>query len=76
MLPNLAYVLACTVFRRAQRAGAPYASMESLLDALALVRRVTVARSATGTGPMRVTTQLEEIEPALASLLPTLGVTP
>lgn len=72
----LGYVLACTVFRRAQRAGAPYASMESLLDALALVRRVTVARSATGKGAMRVTTQLEEIEPALASLLPTLGVTP
>jgi transposase len=71
----LGYVLACTVFRRAQRAGAPYASMESLLDALALVRRVTVARSATGKGSMRVTTQLEEIDPALVSLLPTLGVT-
>ena len=72
----LGYVLACTVFRRAQRAGAPYASMESLLDALALVRRVTVARSATGKGHMRVTTQLEEIDPTLAPLLSTLGVTP
>jgi hypothetical protein len=72
----LGYVLACTVFRRAQRAGAPYASMESLLDALALVRRVNVARSATGKGPMRVTTQLEEIEPTLAPLLSNLGVTP
>lgn len=72
----LGYVLACTVFRRAQRQGAPYASMESLLDALALVRRVTVARSATGKGHMRITTQLEEIDPALAPFLPALGVTP
>ena len=72
----LGYVLACTVFRRAQRAGASYASMESLLDALALVRRVTVARSAMGHGPMRVTTQLEEIDPPLAPLLSPLGVTP
>jgi transposase len=72
----LGYVLACTVFRRAQRAGAPYASIESLLDALALVRRVNVARSVTGKGPMRVTTQLEAIDPALAPLLSILGVTP
>jgi transposase len=72
----LAYVLACTVFRRARQAGAPYASIESLLDALALVRRVTVARSATGKGPFRITTQLEEIDPPLALLLSQLGVTP
>lgn len=72
----LAYVLAWSVFRRAQRAGAPHASMESLLDALTLVRRVTVARSATGKGPMRVSTQLEEIEPTLAAILPALGITP
>lgn len=72
----LGYVLACTVFRRAQRAGAPYASMESLLDALTLVRRVTVARPAIGKGSMRITTQLEDLDPPLAALLPTLGVTP
>ena len=72
----LAYVLACSVFRRARQADAPYASMESLLDALALVRRVTVARSATGKGSMRVTTQLEEIDPALTPFLPALGATP
>ena len=72
----LAYVLAWRVFRRAQGAGAPHASMETLLDALTLVRRVTVARSASGKAPMRVTTQLEEIDPPLASLLPLLGVTP
>jgi len=72
----LGYVLAWMVFRRAQRQGAPYASMESLLDALALVRRVTVARSATGKGKMRITTQLEEIDSALAPFLLALGVTP
>lgn len=72
----LAYVLAWSVFRRAQRAGAPHASMESLLDALTLVRRVTVARSATGKAPMRIATQLEEIDPPLAPLLSLLGVTP
>jgi transposase len=72
----LAYVLAWSVFRRAQRAGAPHASMESLLDALTLVRRVTVARSATRKAPMRITTQLEEIDPPLAPLLSLLGVTP
>lgn len=71
----LGYVLACLVFRRAKRQGAPHASMESLLDALALVRRVTVARSATGKGNMRITTQLEQIDPVLAPFLPALGVT-
>ena len=71
----LGYVLAWSVFRRARRQGAPYASMESLLDALALVRQVTVARSATGKGKMRITKQLEEIDPTLAPFLPALGVT-
>jgi len=69
-----AYVLASLLFLRARRAGAPFASMESLLDALARVRRVTVARSATGKGRMRVTTQLEEIDPTLAPFLPALGI--
>jgi len=72
----LGYVLACTVFRRAQRTDKSYASMESLLDALTLVRRVTVTRSSTAKGSMRVTTQLEEIDPPLAPLLSPLGVTP
>jgi len=71
----LAYVLACSVFRRAQQTKSPYASMESLLDALTSVRRVTVARSALAKGPLRVTTQLEEIAPSLAPLLFPLGVT-
>jgi transposase len=72
----LAYVLAARLFLHARRAGVPFASMESLLDALARVRRVTVARSATGKGRMRVTTQLEEIDPTLAPFLPTLGIEP
>jgi len=71
----LGYLLARTVFLQAQQAHAPYASMESLLDALSRVRRATVARSATGKGRMRVTTQLEDIDPAVAPFLADLGVT-
>jgi len=70
----LGYLLARTVFLRAQSAGAPYASMEGLLDALSRVRRATVTRSVTGKGRWRVTHQLEEINPTLAPLLPALGV--
>jgi len=72
----LAYVLAWRVFRHARHAGASCASIESLPDTLALARRVHVARSVTGKGPMRVTSQLEEIDPALAPLLASLGVKP
>lgn len=71
----LGYVLAQCVFMRAQRAGVPYASMEALLDALYRVRRATVARSVgIGKGGVRITTQLEEIDPQLGGVLPTLGV--
>jgi hypothetical protein len=63
------------VFLHAQQAHAPYASMESLVEALTRVRRVTVARSASGTGRMRVTTQLEDVDPSLAPFLASLGVT-
>jgi hypothetical protein len=49
--------------------------MKSLLDAPTRVRRVTVARAARGKGRMRVTTQIENIEPALAPVLSALGVT-
>ena len=70
----LGYLLARTVFLRAQRLHAPYRSMESLLDALAQVRRVTVARSATGKGRMRISTQLEDIDDTLVDLLPALGI--
>jgi transposase len=71
----LGYLLARTLFLRAERLHAPYASMESLLDALTEVRRVTVARSATGKKRMHVSTQLEQVDAALVALLPALGIT-
>ncbi|MDI7268192.1 MAG: hypothetical protein QME96_09385, partial [Myxococcota bacterium] len=72
----LGYLLSRAVFLRAEQAHAPYASMEKLLDALAEVRRVTVARpSPTGKGRAKVTTQTETIDPDLTPLLPHLGVT-
>jgi len=70
----LSYMLAQTLLLRAQRAGAPYASPEALLAALSEVRRATVARSVNTKGGVRITTQLEEIDPKLGPLLPALGV--
>lgn len=70
----LGYLLARTLFLRAERLHAPYASMESLLDALTEVRRITVARSATGKKRMHVSTQLEQVDAALMALLPALGI--
>lgn len=73
----LGYLMASLVHLRARRANAPFASIESLLDALARVRRaMVVRRSAARTGKRaeRVTYQLEEIEPDVAPLLPVLGI--
>jgi len=73
----LGFLLATLLYLRARQANSPYASIESLLDALANVRRaMIVRRSATRTGKRaeRVTYQLEEIEPEIAPLLPALGV--
>lgn len=70
----LGYLLAQCAFLRAQRAGAPYKSTEALLDALDKVRRATVARSVNTKGRVRITTQLEDIDPTLGPLLPVLGV--
>ena len=73
----LGYLLASLLHLRARRADAPYASIESLLDALGRVRRVMIARRSsarTGKRAERVTYQLEEIEPQIAPLLSTLGV--
>jgi transposase len=71
----LGYLLTRTVFVQAQQAGVPYASMEALLDALATVRRVTIARLPSGgKGRTHVTTQLEDVDPTLAPFLATLGV--
>lgn len=70
----LGYLLATCVFMRARRAGAPYASMEALLDALERVRRATVIRPAHGKAGVRISTQLEEIDPQLGAILPNLGI--
>lgn len=73
----LGFLLATLLHLRACRAHAPYASMESLLDALGRVRRaMIVRRSAARTGKRaeRITYQLEEIDPDVAPLLPILGV--
>jgi len=70
----LGYLLAQCVFLKAQRAGAPYRSSEALLDALNNVRLATVARSTNSRGSIRVTSQLEEINPTLGPYLPVLGV--
>jgi len=74
----LGLLLANLLHLRARRANSPYASIESLLDALARVRRAMIVhRSAARTGKRaeRITYRLEEIEPEIASLLPLLGDT-
>ena len=73
----LGYMLASLLHLRARRANAPHASLEGLLDALAQVRRTMVVRRSTITGGKRserISYQLEEIDPEVAPLLPTLGV--
>ncbi|MBM4049928.1 MAG: IS1634 family transposase [Planctomycetes bacterium] len=70
----LGYLLAQCVFLKAQKAGAPYKSSEALLDALNKVRRAAVARSVKPRGGVRLSTQLEEIDPKLGPYLPALGV--
>jgi transposase len=74
----LGYLLATLLHLRARRAHAPYASSESLLDALTRLRRTMVIRRAAGRSRKRaerITYQLEQIEPQIAPLLPVLGVT-
>jgi transposase len=73
----LGFLLASLLHLRARRAHAPYASVESLIEALGRVRRaMIIRRSAARTSKRadRVTHQLEEIDPELAPLLPVLGV--
>jgi hypothetical protein len=73
----LGFLLASLLHLRARRAHAPYASVESLIEALGRVHRaMLIRRSAGRTGKRadRVTHQLEEIDPELAPLLPVLGV--
>lgn len=74
----LGYLLTSLLHLRARSANAPYASMESLLDALARVRRAMIVRRSavarTDKRAERVTYHLEEIEPDVAPLLPVLGI--
>lgn len=71
----IGYLLARTLLLRAQRAGALYASMESLLEAFTQIRRVTVARTVAGKeGALRISHQLEDTDTPLARILPTLGI--
>ena len=70
----LGYLLLRLLHLRARQAGADFASPEHLIEALSRIRRVTVARSATGKGRLRLTTQLEEVESQLAPLLSLLGI--
>jgi transposase len=70
----LGLLLAQLLFLRASNAGAPYASFQSLLNALSRVRRVRVARSVTGKGKLRITNQLEEIEKEIEPFLEVLKV--
>ncbi len=70
----LGYLLARLLHLRARAAGAAHKSPEALLDALARIRRTRVARTTTGKGKLRVTAQLEDVEPGLAPLLESVGV--
>jgi transposase len=73
----LGFLLASLLHLRARSANGPYASMESLLEALARVRRAMIVRRSaarTGKRSQRMTYQLEDIEPEMAPLLPILGV--
>lgn len=70
----LAYLLGRLLHLRAKQAVGYARSMERLLDTLAEVRRTNIARSTQKRG-VRVTTQLEEVDPEVAGLLQPLGVT-
>lgn len=70
----LGFLLASLLHLRARKAGAPYASIESLLDALEKVRRVTVIRQASADSKPRLTSQLEDVDPQLLRLMETLKI--
>ena len=68
----VAYLLVRLLHLRAQRAGY-LRCQEALLDGLARIRQATVIRT-TSKKSLRTTTQLEDIEPDLQSLVDQLGV--
>lgn len=69
----LSYLLARLLHLRAQQALGYTRSMERLLDTLAEVRRVKIARSTQKRG-VRVTSQLEDMDPDVAKLFEALGI--
>lgn len=71
----LGYLLARLLHLRARQTITYPHGMEKLLEDLEAVRRVTVVHSAVPKGRPRVTTQLEQSDPALATLLARLRVT-
>ena len=70
----LGYLLARLLHLRARQTIAYPHGMEKLLEDLEAVRRVTVLHSSARKGRPRVTTQLEQSVPALATLLTSMGV--
>jgi len=69
----LSYLLARLLHLRAQQALGYTRSMERLLDTLAEVRRVKIARSTQKRG-VRLTSQLEDMDPDVAKLFEALGI--
>jgi transposase len=69
----LSYLLARLLHLRAQQAVGYTRSMERLLDTLAQVRRVNIVRSTQKRG-VRVTSQLEDVDPDVAKLIEALSV--
>lgn len=70
----LGHLLARLLLLKAERAGAKFESQEKLLDVLERVRQSTILRPAKSKLKARITTQLEEVDPAVAHLLPALGI--
>lgn len=69
----VAYLLATLVHHTAVRDAGYAGSVDTLFEALATIRRVTVARP-TAHGRARVTQQLETLTPLHARLIPALGI--
>lgn len=69
----LSYLLARLLHLRAQQALGYTRSMERLLDTLAQVRRVNIVRSTQKRG-VRLTSQLEEVDPDVAKLIEVLKI--
>jgi len=70
----LGYLLGCLLHLRARGANAPYASIESLLEALEKIRRVTVIRQTTDGSNHRLTTQLEDMDPEALRMMEALKI--